>query len=42
LGLAIARNVLERHNATLTIESEVLVGSCFTCHFPLALLVDLT
>lgn len=36
LGLSITRHVLERHQATLTIESELGKGSCFTCHFPLS------
>lgn len=39
LGLAITRHVLERHNANLTIESDVGIGSCFCCHFPLSLLI---
>ncbi len=34
LGLAIAKHVLERHGATLEIESELGQGSRFTCHFP--------
>lgn len=36
LGLAIVRHVLERHEAHLTIDSEVGRGSTFTCHFPAA------
>ncbi|MCD6039549.1 MAG: phoR [Gammaproteobacteria bacterium] len=35
LGLAIAKHVLLRHQATLTIESELNKGSQFTCVFPL-------
>lgn len=34
LGLAIVKHVLERHGATLEIESELGQGSRFTCHFP--------
>jgi len=35
LGLAIVKHALQRHGATLSIESEEGVGSTFTCHFPL-------
>jgi len=35
LGLAITHQVLERHHAMLTVESEPDQGSCFICHFPL-------
>lgn len=34
LGLAIAKHVLMRHDAHLTIVSELGKGSCFSCHFP--------
>ena len=34
LGLAIVKHALQRHGATLTIESEEGKGSTFTCHFP--------
>jgi two-component system, OmpR family, phosphate regulon sensor histidine kinase PhoR len=34
LGLSIVKHVLQRHDATLTIESELGKGSVFTCHFP--------
>ena len=34
LGLAIVKHVLQRHGATLQIESEEGRGSTFTCHFP--------
>lgn len=34
LGLAIVKHALQRHEATLTITSEVGKGSNFTCHFP--------
>lgn len=34
LGLAIVKHVLSRHDAELEIESEVGVGSTFTCRFP--------
>jgi len=35
LGLAIVKHALQRHGATLEIESKEGVGSRFTCHFPL-------
>ena len=34
LGLAIVKHALHRHEATLDIESELGVGSRFTCNFP--------
>ncbi len=34
LGLAIVKHVLERHQATLAIESQPGKGSCFTVRFP--------
>lgn len=34
LGLAIVKHVLERHDATLEIQSTLDVGSTFICHFP--------
>jgi len=34
LGLAIVKHILERHEATLTIESVPGEGSRFACHFP--------
>jgi len=34
LGLAIVKHVLQRHGATLEVESTVGVGSTFACHFP--------
>lgn len=34
LGLAIVRHALQRHDATLTIDSIEGRGSTFTCHFP--------
>ena len=34
LGLAIVKHALQRHGATLEVESEEGVGSTFTCHFP--------
>ncbi|MBV1883589.1 MAG: phosphate regulon sensor histidine kinase PhoR [Pseudomonadales bacterium] len=33
LGLAIVKHILIRHHASLTIESELGVGSTFSCHF---------
>ena len=35
LGLAIVKHVLMRHDAHLSIESELGKGSCFSCHFPI-------
>lgn len=35
LGLAIVKHVLMRHDARLSITSELGKGSCFSCHFPL-------
>ena len=34
LGLAIVKHVLQRHGATMDIESTLGSGSTFTCHFP--------
>jgi two-component system phosphate regulon sensor histidine kinase PhoR len=34
LGLAIVKHALQRHNATLGIQSQEGVGSTFSCHFP--------
>jgi two-component system phosphate regulon sensor histidine kinase PhoR len=34
LGLSIVKHVLLRHDARLEIESELGVGSTFTCYFP--------
>jgi len=34
LGLAIVKHVLQRHGATLGIDSTFGAGSTFTCHFP--------
>ncbi len=34
LGLSIVKHVLNAHQATLSIDSEVGEGSCFTCKFP--------
>jgi two-component system, OmpR family, phosphate regulon sensor histidine kinase PhoR len=34
LGLSIVKHALQRHDATLTIDSELGEGSIFTCHFP--------
>ena len=33
LGLAITRHVLDKHDAKLTVESQLGKGSCFSCHF---------
>lgn len=40
LGLSIVRHVLQRHDATLSIDSEPGKGSTFTCHFPPARVVQ--
>ncbi|MBD3822767.1 MAG: PAS domain-containing sensor histidine kinase, partial [Thiotrichales bacterium] len=40
LGLAIVKHILERHQAVLTIQSQIRVGSKFICRFPLDLKVD--
>jgi two-component system phosphate regulon sensor histidine kinase PhoR len=42
LGLAIVKHALQRHDATLTVESEEGMGSTFTCHFPLNRVVTRT
>jgi two-component system phosphate regulon sensor histidine kinase PhoR len=34
LGLSIVKHALEHHEGRLTVESELGVGSTFTCHFP--------
>jgi two-component system phosphate regulon sensor histidine kinase PhoR len=34
LGLAIVNHVLQRHGATLEVQSTLGAGSTFTCHFP--------
>jgi two-component system phosphate regulon sensor histidine kinase PhoR len=34
LGLAIVKHVLQRHGATLEVQSTLGMGSTFTCHFP--------
>jgi signal transduction histidine kinase len=36
LGLAISRRLAEEMGGTLTVDSEVGIGSCFTLHFPAA------
>jgi two-component system phosphate regulon sensor histidine kinase PhoR len=40
LGLSIVKHALQRHGATLSIESEEGKGSVFTCHFPVASVVQ--
>lgn len=40
LGLAIVKHVLQRHNAVLTIDSQIDHGSRFTCIFPQNKLVE--
>jgi two-component system, OmpR family, phosphate regulon sensor histidine kinase PhoR len=39
LGLAIVKHVLQRHGATLEVQSTLGAGSTFTCHFPAERLV---
>lgn len=34
LGLAIVKHALQRHDATLDVDSKPGRGSCFSCHFP--------
>jgi two-component system phosphate regulon sensor histidine kinase PhoR len=34
LGLAIVKHVLQRHGATLEVQSTLGAGSTFSCHFP--------
>jgi two-component system phosphate regulon sensor histidine kinase PhoR len=34
LGLAIVKHALQRHEATLHIQSQIGEGSVFTCRFP--------
>jgi len=41
LGLAIVKHVLQRHGATLEVQSTQGTGSTFTCHFPPERLVSL-
>jgi two-component system sensor histidine kinase FlrB len=36
LGLAIVRKIAQTHGATLTVESTVGQGSCFTLRWPLS------
>jgi two-component system phosphate regulon sensor histidine kinase PhoR len=40
LGLAIVKHVLQRHDASLEVTSELGKGSLFTCHFPRSRLVE--
>jgi two-component system, OmpR family, phosphate regulon sensor histidine kinase PhoR len=40
LGLAIVKHVLLRHDAFLSIQSQLGKGSSFTCHFPVSLIDD--
>ena len=40
LGLSIVKHILNNHNATLEIESELGVGSTFSCIFPSEILSD--
>lgn len=42
LGLAIVKHVLNRHQATLEIDSTPSVGSTFRCAFPASRLVDIS
>jgi two-component system phosphate regulon sensor histidine kinase PhoR len=41
LGLAIVKHVLQRHGATLEVQSTLGAGSTFTCHFPVARVLPL-
>ena len=40
LGLAIVKHVLSRHDAHLTLDSEVGRGSTFRCEFPVTRIVS--
>ena len=40
LGLSIVKHVLDRHQATLEIESEVGKGSTFRCRFPVSRVIE--
>ena len=40
LGLAIVKHVLNRHDASLDIQSELGKGSCFSCRFPLGRVLE--
>jgi two-component system, OmpR family, phosphate regulon sensor histidine kinase PhoR len=42
LGLAIVKHVLQRHGATLEVQSTLGAGSTFTCHFPADRLVQVS
>jgi two-component system phosphate regulon sensor histidine kinase PhoR len=42
LGLAITRHVLERHDARLSVESQLGQGSCFSCHFSAGAVATIT
>ena len=42
LGLAIVKHVLQRHGATLEVQSTPGAGSTFTCHFPVERVLNLT
>jgi signal transduction histidine kinase/CheY-like chemotaxis protein len=42
LGLALVKQIAELHSATVSVESEVGVGSCFTIFLPQTLSCDLT
>lgn len=36
LGLALVRNIMNRHQGRVTVQSEILRGTCFTLLFPIA------
>jgi signal transduction histidine kinase len=42
LGLSIARSIVERHGATISVQSELGKGSLFEVHLPLAEVHDIT
>jgi signal transduction histidine kinase len=40
LGLAIVKSIIEQHGGSVSVESEVGNGSCFTISLPLALFAE--
>ncbi|HAU06901.1 MAG TPA: PAS domain-containing sensor histidine kinase, partial [Gammaproteobacteria bacterium] len=40
LGLAIVKHILQRHDAKLSINSKLGVGTTFRCHFPITAVIE--